>query len=467
MSCGVSEEDLLCPVCFDIFTEPVLLSCSHSVCRPCVQQFWSSRGFQECPVCRKRFPASHPDPTANLALRNVCQSVIESRSSASEELCGLHGEKLKLFCLDDQHLLCLVCRDSEKHLNHSFRPAEEAAPLLKEELKIQLKHLQGKRQTFQEIKQTFDDAAQHIKAQTQQSRRLLQEEFEQLHQFLREEETSRISALMLEENQKSHQITLQIEQIDKDIEALSNNISAVTNELAAASKPFLQNFMLSKERVQITPQDPQMRTGALINVAEHLGNLKFKVWEKMQEIVQITPVILDPNTAHPLLTVTNDLAIVKSSTEGQPYPENPERFDYFHCVLGSEGFNSGKHHWDVEVLNNTCWSVGVTTATNQRKGDFFHSGVWRVRYMSGQYTTQSALSQRTPLNVQQRLKVIRVKLDRDAGIISFSDPLSNTHLHTFNNTFTEAVFPFLYSSCIDFPLRILPVKFSVTMEEVK
>ncbi|XP_077062383.1 zinc-binding protein A33-like [Siphateles boraxobius] len=230
----------------------------------------------------------------------------------------------------------------------------------------------------------------------------------------------------------------------------------------------LQNFMSSEERARITLQDPGIPTGPLMNVPEHLGNLSFKVWEKMQEIVHISPVTLDPNTAYPLLFLSDDLTHVKSSVNAQQYPENPEIFDYYHCVLGYEGFNSGTHCWHVEVENNTCWSVGVTTASNPRKGDaFFDTGVWRVRYMAGQYRSQSPLMARTHLSVEERLKVISVKLDWDGGSISFSDPLTNTHLRTFTSTFTEAVFPLLYSSCTDFPLRTLPVKFSRTTEEHK
>ncbi|KTF73562.1 hypothetical protein cypCar_00044233 [Cyprinus carpio] len=40
-------------------------------------------------------------------------------------------------------------------------------------------------------------------------------------------------------------------------------------------------------RVQISSQpDPQMPSGALIHVPRYLGNLPFRVWKKMQDIVQ-------------------------------------------------------------------------------------------------------------------------------------------------------------------------------------
>uniref|UniRef100_A0A672N4Z9 Zinc-binding protein A33-like n=1 Tax=Sinocyclocheilus grahami TaxID=75366 RepID=A0A672N4Z9_SINGR len=455
----ISEEDLLCPVCYEIFTDPVLLLCSHSVCRACLEEFWSSRGFQECPVCRKRFTGCQTPP--NLALRNVCESFLQKRGS-SEVFCDVHGEKLKLFCLDDNHPVCLVCRDSEKHLHHTFRPVDEVAPLLKEELKTSLKDLQEKLKSFKEIKQTFDDASHHIKAQTQQTVRCLQEEFERLHQFLRDEEMIRISALKEDENQKSQMMKEKIEQIDREIESLSNNIGTLKNDLDAADMPFLQ---VRNNLAQITLQDPVMPAGALMNVGKYLGNLKFEVWKKMMQIVQLTPVTLDPNTAHPLLFLTDDLTHVKSSADGQQYPDNPERFDYYRCVLGSEGLNSGTHFWDVEVQNNTCWSVGVTTASNQRKGGvFFETEVWRVRYMAGQYTSQSPFKPRMHLTADERLKVIRVQLDWDGGKISFSDPLTNTHLCTFTSTFKEAIYPFLYSSCTDFPLTVLPVKLSINVK---
>ncbi|XP_028431773.1 E3 ubiquitin-protein ligase TRIM17-like [Perca flavescens] len=127
-----SEKDLCCPVCHDVFRDPVLLSCSHSFCKDCLKSWWTEKPTRECPVCKKR---SLYEPPCNLALKNLCESFLQERDQrASEALCSLHSEKLKLFCLDHQQPVCVVCRDSEKHTNHRFRPIDEAARQHKKKL---------------------------------------------------------------------------------------------------------------------------------------------------------------------------------------------------------------------------------------------------------------------------------------------------------------------------------------------
>ncbi len=155
--------------------------------------------------------------------------------------------------------------------------------------------------------------------------------------------------------------------------------------------------------------------------------------------------ILDPNTADPRLVVSDDLISVRWSENNPLIPDNPERFDIFPCVLGSEGFNSGTHCWDVEVKESRCWRLGVTTASNQRKGRvFLNTDVW---------TVQHGWFERTGFSVKQDLERVRVDLDYDRGTVSFSDPVTNTHLHTFTTSFTHTLFPFF---CSIYSLKILP-----------
>ncbi len=171
------------------------------------------------------------------------------------------------------------------------------------------------------------------------------------------------------------------------------------------------------------------------------------------DCVSSAPVILDPNTANPDLILSDDLTSVKLSGNSPLLPDNPERFDECFCVLGSEGFNSGTHCWDVEVKESSHWSVGVTTASNQRKGgEFFKTDVWSVRY------DQYGLSEKFGFPVKRELQRVRVDLDYDRGTVSFSDPVTNTHLHTFTTTFTDTVFPLFRNLDQTTYLRILSVK---------
>lgn len=117
------EEDFTCPVCRDIFKYPVLLQCGHSLCSDCTQQYWTTKGSRECPVCRKR---TTNNPPVNLALKNLCQAFLVYRD-LSEDLCEIHRERLSLFCLQDEQLVCLVCRESLEHKTHTCRPVSELA----------------------------------------------------------------------------------------------------------------------------------------------------------------------------------------------------------------------------------------------------------------------------------------------------------------------------------------------------
>ncbi|XP_010862913.2 tripartite motif-containing protein 35 [Esox lucius] len=436
-------EDLSCPVCYDIFKDPVLLSCSHSFCKACLDLCWKGKENKECPVCQTICPV---DPHPNLALKNLCESFLRSQrdptrqSAGSEALCSLHSEKLKLFCLEDEQPICLVCRDSKTHKHHNCIPVDEAVKIYTEEIWNAQKPLQEKLKIFEDVKQIWDKSAKHIKNQAQQAETQIKEDFEKLRQFLREEEEVKIAALNEEEKQKSQMMKNKVKEISKEISSLLGKTRSIEEELKAEDIIFLQNFKATKERAQCTLPDPQVGPGELIDMTKHLSNLQFRVWEKMQGIIKHTPVILDPNTANAWLSLSDDLTSVRNTDKQQP-PNNPERFTYHTVVLASEGFSTGRPSWEIEVGDHPRWSLGVAKESIDRKGEVFaspKSGIWAVMQMSGEYTNGMSET----LTLKRRPNRIQVQLDYERGTVSFYDSEDMTLIYTHKDTFTDKLYPY-------------------------
>ncbi|XP_028972640.2 zinc-binding protein A33-like [Esox lucius] len=431
-----------CPLCNDMLRDPVTLSCSHRVCPACIHECWKQPGPQECPVFNKRFLMA---------------------AEMSEVLCSQHGEKFKLFCLDDKQLICVICQASRKHKTHNCSPIDEVAQDQKDKLQSTLNSLKEKLRVLSEINQ---NCAEHISIQAQLTESQIKVQFEKLHQLLQEEEAARIAKLREEEQQKIQAMEEKIEEMNRDRSSYTDKIRTLEQELEAEDIKFLQNYESMMERAQCKLPEPIVASGELIDMAKHLGNLQFRVWEKMLDIIKYTPVILNPNTSQPLLILSEDLTSVKQCDDNDEtlhLPDNPERFDTLKMVLGSEGFRSGTHSWVIEVGENTHWSLGVMTGSAQRKGNI-ESGCWQYGFIDGKYKTQCPSGSDTLVTVKQKPLRVRVQLDYDGGKLSFSDPDNKTLLHTFTNTFTEEAFPFCFNGCKLNPMKILPVKASVTVE---
>jgi len=161
---------------------------------------------------------------------------------------------------------------------------------------------------------------------------------------------------------------------------------------------------------------------------------------------------------------------VRYTGKRQQIPDNLERFDFCACVLGSEGFTSGKHSWEVEVGNKTQWDVGVAKESINRKGQIYltpGNGYWAIALREGnEYWAGEKPWKCLDLSVKPRK--IRVCLDYERGKVSFYISDNKFHIYTFIGTFTEKLYPYFSPWFIDWGKNTEPLKLcprTVTVQE--
>ncbi|KAH1182545.1 hypothetical protein KIL84_004037, partial [Mauremys mutica] len=123
------QEAVICSICLASFNDSVILiKCGHNFCRSCITQYckeFKTSPPYPCPQCREPFREGEFQP--NRELRNVVEIAKKIPEPRGKKACEKHEELLKLFCEVDQTLICLVCRESHSHKDHSLLPVKEAA----------------------------------------------------------------------------------------------------------------------------------------------------------------------------------------------------------------------------------------------------------------------------------------------------------------------------------------------------
>ncbi|XP_068582785.1 E3 ubiquitin-protein ligase TRIM21-like [Cebidichthys violaceus] len=118
-----SEDQFLCSICLDVFTDPVTTSCGHNFCKICITEHWNTNYRHMCPMCTKVFktrPELHVNTFISEMVAQFRQSA-QQKTSSSEHQVAKPGEVpcdvctgIKLKALKS----CLVCLASycETHL---------------------------------------------------------------------------------------------------------------------------------------------------------------------------------------------------------------------------------------------------------------------------------------------------------------------------------------------------------------
>lgn len=159
-------------------------------------------------------------------------------------------------------------------------------------------------------------------------------------------------------------------------------------------------------------------------------------------------VILDANTAHPRLILSEDRKKVRCGDRHRIVPNNPERFNCMVCVLGQDAITHGRHYWEVDVGGKTDWDLGVARHSINRKGRVTVSPINGYWFLSLRNKTNYAFGSDIPvyLPLKPKPSKIGVFVDYEKGQVSFFNVDAKLQMYTFSDTFCEAIYPF-FSPC--------------------
>ncbi|XP_028261614.1 E3 ubiquitin-protein ligase TRIM7 isoform X2 [Parambassis ranga] len=80
---NLSEEQVHCSICLDVFTNPVSIPCGHNFCQSCILGYWKTSPLYQCPMCKKSF-YKRPDISVNTVLREIAEQFKEIRVKSVE-----------------------------------------------------------------------------------------------------------------------------------------------------------------------------------------------------------------------------------------------------------------------------------------------------------------------------------------------------------------------------------------------
>ncbi|KTG36713.1 hypothetical protein cypCar_00044487, partial [Cyprinus carpio] len=179
------DQEFLCPVCQDPLKDPVTIPCGHSYCKSCIVDHWhqeNQKRVYSCPQCRQTF-SPRPALARNtmlaevveklkktelpadcyagagdvqcdvctgrkykavksclLCLNSYCQNHLEQHEGffkgkkhtlteatgrLQEMICSEHEKHLEMYCITDQHCICVLCMKYEHKNHHTVSAAEQ------------------------------------------------------------------------------------------------------------------------------------------------------------------------------------------------------------------------------------------------------------------------------------------------------------------------------------------------------
>ncbi|XP_060904638.1 tripartite motif containing 105 [Labrus mixtus] len=401
---GSLKEDLTCAICCDLFRDPVMLACMHHFCKPCISRYWrGTQGPVTCPQCRKEFSCKQFQ--TNYLVTAMVEKV---RATTS-----------------DTYLKNLEKQLKETLENHRLRKDDFINSIRRDKDKMET------------IKKLGADLQARVKG-----------EFRALHQILQDEETCVLEQLRREQEEELEKVQHHLEAIELALRELEENMRVLQQASADT-----ENVVVTEVRTQRPCVRADIAPEFDINAfcSKYMAPLQYITWRKMFKSLKPgpSPLTFDVDTAHPSIYVSRDKTVVVECEAVIPHMGHNKRFLQCINVLAAQGFQSGRHYWEIEVGSKTKWDLGVASEAVDRHSRIKlspESGYWTLRVRNGnEYSAGTQPWSRLQLGCSP--KRVGVFLDCEERRVSFYNADDMSLLYSFTNGPRGKVFPF-FSPCI-------------------
>ncbi|XP_037374881.1 E3 ubiquitin-protein ligase TRIM38-like isoform X2 [Talpa occidentalis] len=393
-----------------------------------VRRSAKSRQRARCPLCQTSLQRESVRP--NKHLENLIERIQELER---QRLCEEHGEWLYLFCEDDEQLICLLCERSPQHRGHRTALVEDVCLGYKEKLQDIVTKLKETQDLCTSAKLFTAEQITEWKENIELRRQEIQSEFRNLHNFLHEEERAYLWRL---DNEKEKMLG-RLQDSEASLDNQSHELEKLLLEIEKKCQGSAQNLLQDVKDVKDTlnrNSDVKLKLPEIFCLEPqtvcHAPELYFDV-KKMLRHFQVS-VTLDPDTAHRDLMLSEDRRYVTRGGSQKEYFSST-RFCSLPCVLGCEGFTSGRHYFEVDVGEGCGWDLGVCLENVQRDSVLTpepQSGFWAIR-LCQKNGYMALTSPPTPLPLREWPRLVGVLLDCEAGLVSFYNMNTGSHIFTF------------------------------------
>ncbi|XP_067267711.1 E3 ubiquitin-protein ligase TRIM39-like isoform X2 [Chanodichthys erythropterus] len=422
------------------------------------------KALKSCLVCQSSYCETHLEPHMKVAGLKK-HKLINPVRNLENYICQKHERPLELFCRDDQTIVCLFCTEG-LHKEHNTVSLEEEieekkAQLMKTQKNTQ-QMIQDRIKKIQEIKHS----SKVRKKNTEKEKAARVELFTDLIRSIERCQTELLE--MMEEQQKAAEKQEEelIEKLEQEITELKMRNPELEQEITELRNTKLEQVSHTEDPLRLLQfysslcSSRNTRNWSEISVKTDesqetvrraLTQLKDTLDEKLtpadlkrmqQYEVDVT---LDPDTAHADLILSDDGKQVRDGDIEQKLPDKPERFNPCPCVLGKEGFSSGRFYFEVQVKGKTEWDLGVARESINRKANITltpSNGFWTVQLRN---ENEYWACDDPPVSLSLRVKPQRVGVfvDYEEGLVSFYDVESSSHIYSYTGqSFTGKLYPY-------------------------